>query len=89
MVEMHCYMDFIIEVYTRLRLESTTAKLILLIICTYLLFAHAAIRMFLESYGTLTNILSILFICLMPVIIFICWPAREWVKAQTKLHVRI
>ena len=86
MVEMHCYMDFIIEVYTRLRLESTTAKLILLIICTYLLFAHAAIRMFLESYGTLTNILSILFICLMPVIIFICWPAHRWVKVKLLNH---
>lgn len=78
------YTDFIIEIYARLRLESTTSKLILLIICTYLMFAHSAIRMFLESYGTLTTVLSILFICLVPVIIFICWPTRSWVKIKYK-----
>lgn len=68
------------ELYVRMHLDALAMKVLLLLIFTFIVFGQGGIRMFLESYGLLASTLGVIFLLMMPVLIIICWPARQWVK---------
>ena len=37
---------------------------------------------FIEGYGRISHVLSLLSLCLIPVMLVVCWPARHWMASR-------
>ena len=35
-----------------------------------------------ERYGTVSHVLSLLSLCLIPVMLVLCWPTQRWVRTR-------
>lgn len=76
----HFFRNILPELYMRLNLEAPIIRVFLLILFVWTVFGENGVRMFLTAYGLFATTLAILFFIAMPLLIFICWPTRHWVK---------
>ena len=64
------------RLYSTLKLTSNWPKAFILTLAAFQIFGHSGFRMLLYPYGTVSLILGIVFIMLVPLVIYIKWPAR-------------
>lgn len=77
------FRNIVPELYIRLHIRTLPVKVVLLILFVWMMFGEGSVRMFLSSYGLFATMLAILFFMAMPLLIFICWPTRKWIKRRT------
>ena len=67
----------LIDVYTIMQLNNKFIQLLFLFVCTYVFFGMSGIRMYLDPYGKVANLLGISCFVIMLLVIILCWPWRR------------
>jgi hypothetical protein len=50
-------------------------------LCVVIMFGYFGL-VGIEGYGKISHVLSLLSLCLIPVLLTLCWPTRRWVRAR-------
>lgn len=73
------YTKTLITTYVTLNLSSITAKAIIMILSTYILFKYFG-GSGMHDYGDISHFLAATSILAIPAVIAFAWPTRQWVK---------
>ena len=60
---------------------SSVQRGLIVTLCVVIMFAYFG-RVGIEGYGQTSHALSLLSLCLIPVMLILCWPTRRWMRAR-------
>lgn len=77
----HFFTRTLIQAFIVLKLQTTALRAGLMMICVVVLFGYFGMAGFM-GYGEISHFLSGTSVVLIPGVIVVCWPIRQWVKRQ-------
>lgn len=72
----YLYNTLLSEIYLKLELKSVLGNGLILILFTFILFGHVAVRILLSPSGIFANVISAVFCVIAITLVIVNWPAR-------------